>query len=651
MRRRFQAFFSALWGRQIPPRRVATRLSIEQLESRVVPSTYHWIGGSATTGNQWGVAANWQEKQVPTSGSTVVFDTTTPGFAAISNGFNPVNNVSGLTNLTLVLNDASSAGDFKLTGDPIGLRSTAGVAIRSTVSVGSAVTIADNLNLAANSTIDVGLGTLNLTGVLGGSFSLTDASTTGAILELSAANTYGGGTFLNSGTLNVGTNTSLGAGTLHLAGGTLGNSNSFLVLANPWVVTSPSTIGGGSFFTLAGNGVLSSNLTLTNSGFLTLSGALSGSGGLTEDGFPGSTTLGGTQANTFTGPVSVLSGGLTLQKSAGIQALVAPVTVTGTFSNLTISADNQLNGKVAVTLVGGTLSDSNHSDSVASVNGTGTITVGTGLSVLGGGAQVFNGSVQGSGKLAYDGTGSLTLFGTGSSFTGDLNAAKGVLAVDAIFSGATGQVSGGTLVGSGVLKTITATSGSVNPGAVGSDGMLTLAGGSQATALSGATLAVDLDQQSVCDQLVVGNGSTLNLNGAKLSVNVLGTTATPGSVYTIVSSAPAASAAPSRAWPTTPRLRPAAAPTASTTPPRPSPSPNSRRRQRSRQRNMLNVPDKGPSVHGPGQQRHPHGRRPRLPHQSLRGQRLFGAGAMIRLYLIGNADNRRHSDASAAVLP
>jgi hypothetical protein len=40
-------------------------------------------------------------------------------------------------------------------------------------------------------------------------------------------------------------------------------------------------------------------------------------------------------------------------------------------------------------------------------------------------------------------------------------------------------------------------------------------------------LAVDLDQQSVADQLVVGNGSTFNLNGANLSVNVLGTTATP----------------------------------------------------------------------------------------------------------------------------
>jgi autotransporter-associated beta strand protein len=538
MHRKFQGFLSAFWGRRIPPRPTATRLSIEQLEYRVVPTAYHWIGGAGATGNQWGVAANWEEKQVPTSGSTVVLDTTTPGFNATANGFNPVNNVSGLTNLTLVVNDASPAGDFNLTGNSIGLCSTAGVAIRSTVSNGSAATIANNLNLAANSTIDVGLGTLTLSGVLGdgpGSFSLTDASTTGSTLNLNAANTYRGGTTLSSGTLDVATNTSLGTGALNLAGGTLGNSKPFLVLANPYSVTTPSTIGGGSFFTLAGNGALNSNLTLTNSGFLTLSGVLSGTGGLIEDGFPGSTTLGGTQANTFTGPVSVLSGGLTLQKSAGVQALVSPVTVTGTFSTLTISADNQLNGKVAVTLVDGTLSDTSHTDSVASVNGRGTITVGTGLSVVGGGTQVFNGTVNGSGTLAYSGTGSLTLFGDGSSFTGTLNAAAGVLAVDAIFSGATGQVSGGTLTGTGVLKTITATSGTVNPGGVASDGILSLAGGSQATALSGGTLAVDLDQGSVSDQLVVGNGSTLNLNGATLSVNVLGSA--PGNVYTIVSSA------------------------------------------------------------------------------------------------------------------
>jgi autotransporter-associated beta strand protein len=502
------------------------------------PLVFHWIGGAGGTGNQWNVAGNWEENQVPTSGSTVILDTTTPGFNATANGFNPVNDVSSLTNLILVVNDASAAGDFNLTGNPLGLRNTAGVAIRSTLSSGSAVTIANNLTLAASSTIDVGLGTLTLAGVLSdspGSFALTDASTTGSILNLNAANTYRGGTTLSSGTLDVGTNTSLGTGALHLAGGTLANNNAFLVLANPFSVTTPSTIGGGSFFTLAGNGVLNKNLTLTNSGFLTLSGILSGKGGLIEDGFPGSTTLSGTAANTFTGAVAVLSGGLTLQKSAGVQALVAPVTVTGTFSSLTVSADHQLNGKVAVTLLGGTFSDNGATDSVASVSGTGTISVGTGLSVVGGGAQVFNGTVQGSGTLTYAGSGSLTLFGVGSSFTGVLNAAAGVLAVDAAFSGATGQVSGGTLGGTGILKTITATSGVVNPGGVASDGILTLAGGSQATALSGAGLTMAVDKQSVSSQLVVGDGSTLDLNGATLSVTVLGSSV--GSVYTIVSSA------------------------------------------------------------------------------------------------------------------
>jgi autotransporter-associated beta strand protein len=304
MQRKIQDFRSAFWGRRILPRPAATRLSIEQLESRVMPTAYDRIGGTGGTGNQWGVAANWEENQVPTSGSTVVLDTTTPGFNATANGFNPVNDVSSLANLILVVNDASAAGDCNLTGNPLGLRNTAGVAIRSTLSSGAAVTIANNLTLAANSTIDVGLGTLTLSGVLSdspGSFSLTDASTTGSILNLNAANTYHGGTTLSSGTLDVGTNTSLGTGALHLAGGTLANNNAFLVLANPFSVPTPSTIGGSSFFTLAGNGVLNKNLTLTNSGFLTLSGVLSGKGGLIEEGFPGSTTLSGTQANTFTG--------------------------------------------------------------------------------------------------------------------------------------------------------------------------------------------------------------------------------------------------------------------------------------------------------------------------------------------------------------
>jgi len=109
----------------------------------------------------------------------------------------------------------------------------------------------------------------------------------------------------------VNTNTSLGTGTITLDGGTLANATAFLDVPNLVVVSTPSTIGGGSFFNFNGNVVLNANLRLTNSGFLTLNGAVSGTGGLIEDGFPGGTTLSGTTPNTFTGGTTVISGGIT----------------------------------------------------------------------------------------------------------------------------------------------------------------------------------------------------------------------------------------------------------------------------------------------------------------------------------------------------
>src|SRR5581483_1572640 len=51
----------------------------------------------------------------------------------------------------------------------------------------------------------------------------------------------------------------------------------------------------------------------------------------------------------------------------------------------------------------------------------------------------------------------------------------------------------------------------------------------------GSTLLVDVNDPAASDQLAVGPGSTVNLNGATLSVNVLASA--PGNVYTIVSSA------------------------------------------------------------------------------------------------------------------
>ena len=133
-------------------------------------TTEHWIGSAAANGKSWNVATNWLEDAVPVSGDTLVFDTTTAGFSATANGFAPNNNIAGLTNLTISINDASPARDFNLTGNAIGL-SAAG--ITSLVSSGVNATVAMPLTLTATTTITVAAGApLVVSGSLSGTAGL-----------------------------------------------------------------------------------------------------------------------------------------------------------------------------------------------------------------------------------------------------------------------------------------------------------------------------------------------------------------------------------------------------------------------------------------------------------------------------------------------
>src|SRR5206468_3891822 len=129
----------------------------------------------------------------------------------------------------------------------------------------------------------------------------------------------------------------------------------------------------------------------------------------------------------------------------------------------------------------------------------------------------------GAGALAYNGTGSLTLAGASSSYTGTLTAVAGSLVVAGDFSGASGlPLSGGTLGGTGLIGTLkTGINGVVNPAGIGTGGILSTKAGTLSSNLSGQTLRVDLNDVGPSDQLVVGNGATLALAGAVLDVNVL----------------------------------------------------------------------------------------------------------------------------------
>jgi autotransporter-associated beta strand protein len=134
-----------------------------------------------------------------------------------------------------------------------------------------------------------------------------------------------------------------------------------------------------------------------------------------------------------------------------------------------------------------------------------------------------------------------TLFLTGNSpaCTGDTLVDGGTLSVNADYSGSQLFLYDGTLAGTGTVQRIDTTqsfgSGNmvISPGGLGTVGTLSTAPGFDST-LQGATFQVRVANQAASDQLVIGTGAIVDLTGATLSVNVLGSAV--GNVYTIVSS-------------------------------------------------------------------------------------------------------------------
>jgi hypothetical protein len=135
-----------------------------------------------------GSALSWRENAIPAPGDTLIFDTTTVGFAGTAAAFAPTNDLPALANVNII-NDASSAGDFALGGNSIGMRTTQGTAIYSSVAVGTRATVANPLTLNASTGFGSSLGTLTLSWLIGGAFPVTAVSPPNGIVELTGANT------------------------------------------------------------------------------------------------------------------------------------------------------------------------------------------------------------------------------------------------------------------------------------------------------------------------------------------------------------------------------------------------------------------------------------------------------------------------------
>jgi autotransporter-associated beta strand protein len=361
-------------------------------------------------------------------------------------------------------------------------------------------------------------------GVISGAGALT--KTGNGTLTLSGANTYTGGSFLNGGTLNVSSDSALGAvpgspsTNLTFNGGTLQWGNAFTLNANRNVTLSAS---GGTFDTNGFNG--------------TVAGVISGAGVLRKTG-SGTLTLSG--VNTYTGGIQITGGTVNVSADSGLGAASSLVTLNGGALQWGSSFSLGASRNLSLGASGGTLDTNGFNGTVAGVVsgsgsltkiGSGTLTLSnvntyTGGNFLNGGVVAVSGDTalgavpaSASTNLTFNGgtlrwasaftlhsRRNVTLGTTGGTF--DTNGFNGIVAGVVSGSGALTKLGTGSLTLSG---TNTYTGGTVvgTAGAQGTGGTLII---SSDTGLGAAPGSASTNLTLNSNTLQFNNTFTLNAN-------------------------------------------------------------------------------------------------------------------------------------------
>jgi fibronectin-binding autotransporter adhesin len=340
------------------------------------------------------------------------------------------------------------------------------------VTLGAASTIssdAGTLNLTNTGTITgAGFG-LTLTGAGNGTISSIIGTGTGTLTKngagtwtLFGANTYTGATSINAGILNIQNPTALGttaAGTTVSSGATLQLQGSVSVGAEDLTISGAGAAGQngalvnvsgtnnyGGLITLAGDSTISSDvgtLNLTNTGIITGAGF-----GL---------TLTGAGNGTISSIIATGTGTLT-KNAAGTWTLSGENTYTGaTMVNggtLRAGVANTLPSQTALSVATGATFDlNNFTQSIGSLAGAGSVTLGTATLTTGNDntSTDFSGVISGLGGVTKVGTGTWTLSSTSTNtYTGPTTVDAGTLLVDGSLAGTAVTVnSGATLGGTG----------------------------------------------------------------------------------------------------------------------------------------------------------------------------------------------------------
>lgn len=356
-------------------------------------------------------------------------------------------------------------------------------------------------DLGSNTLTVTGAGNTAFTAQVGGSGSIVKSGA--GTLTLSGSNSYSGTTSVNGGILSVnnltggGASSSIGnsngsvASNLVLNGGTLSYTGGSISTDRLFSVgTSGGTIdsSGSGALTLNNTGAMGFNgqsgartLTLTGSTDASLAAAIGDNGGGTSIVKNGTNTwtLNGSASNTHTGTTTVNAGTLALAKTGGATAIAGNLVIgdgSGT-DTVRLDAANQIASTATVTFTSGgtpTLNLNGYTQTLGSISSSNTgavIAFGspgstTDFKVGNSSNSTYAGtftSGNANGRLVKQGTGTLTLSGASSSFTGGVQVNEGILKVqnaDALGSGTAGTTvaSGATLqLDGGVLGTFNGT--------------------------------------------------------------------------------------------------------------------------------------------------------------------------------------------------
>ena len=166
---------------------------------------------------------------------------------------------------------------------------------------------------------------------------------------------------------------------------------------------------------------------------LDISGAISdgGNGYTLTKSSGGPLSLSGTLANTYSGLTEVAGGTLTLNKTAGVNAIGSGGLQIDIGAFAVLGASNQIADSAAVA-VNGTFAVGTYLETIATLTGGGTVTTLSGgvLTISGNTSSTFLGTISGAGGIAKAGSSTLTLNGV-NTYSGGTAINAGTLQVGA----------------------------------------------------------------------------------------------------------------------------------------------------------------------------------------------------------------------------